>query len=322
MNRFSVECSAEDFDFAETVTCGQVFRWDVTSCGVATGVDGDTWFRIWRSDPDRIEVETSHGLAEFQALFRWSETPAAIHSEILRQDPTLEDVCRRMRGVRLMRPSDPVEALFSFLCTSNNHIRRISTMVTVLASCGPLIAAGHHRFPSLERLAELNETWLRSKGFGYRAKTIPQVALALHRLGGVAYLDEIRSASIHECTQELQKLPGVGPKLADCIALYALHRTDAVPVDTHVWQAYVRRYRPEWDGTNLTAKRYVEIGDALRDRFGHRAAWVQHLLFWENLNKSQARRGRTVGTLRPHGVDSCNDLGAGVDGDPRGGSRT
>lgn len=36
--------------------------------------------------------------------------------------------------------------------------------------------------------------------------------------------------------EALQELHGVGPKVADCIALFSLDKLDAVPCDTHVWQ--------------------------------------------------------------------------------------
>ncbi|KAJ2331057.1 8-oxoguanine glycosylase ogg1 [Coemansia sp. RSA 2681] len=38
------------------------------------------------------------------------------------------------------------------------------------------------------------------------------------------------------------KLSGVGPKVADCVLLMSLDKTDAVPVDTHIWQVAKRRY--------------------------------------------------------------------------------
>ena len=40
----------------------------------------------------------------------------------------------------------------------------------------------------------------------------------------------------------LVELSGVGPKVADCVALFSLDKLDIVPVDTHVWQIAQRYY--------------------------------------------------------------------------------
>lgn len=44
--------------------------------------------------------------------------------------------------------------------------------------------------------------------------------------------------------QQLMELPGVGRKVADCVALFSLDQTSAVPVDTHVWNIAIRDYAP------------------------------------------------------------------------------
>jgi N-glycosylase/DNA lyase len=36
--------------------------------------------------------------------------------------------------------------------------------------------------------------------------------------------------------EALCTLPGVGPKVAACIALFSLDQNHAIPVDTHVWK--------------------------------------------------------------------------------------
>lgn len=60
-------------------------------------------------------------------------------------------------GVRMLR-QDPTECLFSFICTSNNHISRIQGMVERLCQAlgAPLCQldqASYHNFPTLSALA-------------------------------------------------------------------------------------------------------------------------------------------------------------------------
>jgi len=77
---------------------------------------------------------------------------------------------------------------------------------------------------------------------------------------------------------------GVGPKVADCVALFCLDHADAVPVDTHVWRLARRDYDVGGrllaaEERSLTAKLYAKVGDTFRETFGDHAGWAHSLLF-------------------------------------------
>ena len=73
----------------------------------------------------------------------------------------------------------------------------------------------------------------------------------------------------------LQTLPGVGPKVADCVALFSCDKLEAVPVDTHVWSFAVKDYGLAKGIKSLTASAYREIG---MDRSGHVTEDVHHVI--------------------------------------------
>ena len=56
-------------------------------------------------------------------------------------------------------------------------------------------------------------------------------------------LEQIQKMTYKNAKQELLKLYGVGEKVADCICLFALHKLEAFPVDTHIRQALDKHYR-------------------------------------------------------------------------------
>lgn len=287
--RYHVPFPPDGFDLRLCVTTGQVFRWVEASPGVWTGFDGADAYQVTESVSGYSVVSTAPETA-FRRLFRLDLDFDVIRQELVRLGPELEPYTAGLSGLRLMRPSSPVEATFSFLCTANNHIKRIGPMVRNLASFGEAIGEIGHGFPTVETIATLPPATLRQMGFGYRADTVVLSARELLQRGGEGYLLELQKQSYERAEAELRSLPYVGRKLADCIALYALNQTEAVPLDTHMWQAMTRLYFPEWQGHNLTDLRYRTAAEFLRDRFGRLAGYAQQLLFLENLQNWRSRR--------------------------------
>ncbi len=231
-------------------------------------------------------VETNGTREDFVSLFRLDWDADLVRDEVLRRGPEIEPYLGTLEGLRLMRPSDPVETFFSFLCSPNNNLPRIVTMVGALARYGPLLPGTElHRFPDAEVVATIPEAELRERKFGYRAATIPRAAQELVRRGGRDYLEHLKSVPYEEAHAALVTFHGIGPKLADCIALFALHHTCAVPVDTHLWHAATRLYFPEWEQASITDLKYKAVSSHVRGRFGDLTGWAhQHLFFDSVLN--------------------------------------
>ncbi|XP_017561243.1 N-glycosylase/DNA lyase isoform X1 [Pygocentrus nattereri] len=197
-------------------------------------------------------------------------------------------------GVRMLR-QDPVECLFSFICSSNNHISRIQGMVERLCNTlgTPLCTLDdthYHDFPSIQALADSKvEACLRDLGFGYRARFLQQSANLIMSSHGPDWLHSLRSVPYLQAREALRTLPGVGLKVADCVSLMSLEKSEAVPVDTHVWQIAKRDYSCAAGSgqKTLTDKVYNEIGDFFRKLWGPYAGWAHSVLFCADLKKFQ-----------------------------------
>ncbi|MBS1704110.1 MAG: hypothetical protein JST12_20780 [Armatimonadetes bacterium] len=283
MHRFTVIFEDGPVDMDRIARSGQMFRWRVVDGGWEI-LDGDHHFRVRSSGPASFEVEGNQPEEVFRRLFRLEVRHDETIERILAIGPELEPFCRDRVGLRLMRPHSRAETLFSFLCSANNHVSRITSMVWKLASYG---GAG---FPSVARIASVTEQELRETGFGYRGATIPRVAATLAGRGGEAFLDELASAGFSVARQELLALPGVGRKLADCICLFALDYGESVPIDTHIWQVMTRLYYPQWAGTSLTESRYETAAGDFRDRFGELAGAAHQFLFVDNMERYRDRK--------------------------------
>ncbi|DBA86490.1 TPA: hypothetical protein ACH3X2_005469 [Trebouxia sp. C0005] len=249
-------------------------------------------------------------------------------------------------GARVLR-QDPVECLFEFICSSNNHISRIHGMVerlcrdygtpilhastsqasTAAAAVGgkDTVAAAEeeqkavpdlafYSFPTLEQLSAASEAALRAEGFGYRAKFITGTVQALLAKpgGGKQWLYSLRNVPYKEASEALCELPGIGPKVAACICLFALDKHEAIPVDTHVWQLAVRYYTPQLKGKTMNKKIMVAVEDAFIERFGPWAGWAHNTLF---ISELATQRERLPEQLRPGGKSKASKSRKAAKGD-------
>lgn len=269
-------------DAARTLRCGQTFRWSDRN-GDLVGADGEAWAIVstdglWRSN---VPYEWWTG---FLGLDRIDER--ALIEAI---DPKFSEFCEASRRIAFIRPSDPVEVLFGFLCSANNHLRRIEGMVASLAQLGePWSSVELQRFPPAHILARAPQDEWRRAGFGYRAQWIAPTAAAIARAGDT-YFDDLRRSGYALAHRELCQLPGVGRKVADCVCLYGLGQGEAVPVDTHIRRIFNEMYPSRAVGENVSDSEYRRIGDLLRDRFGTLAGHAQFLMFLSGL--ATQRRG-------------------------------
>eukprot|EP00438_Fugacium_kawagutii_P020888 Skav211779 [mRNA] locus=scaffold305:104721:105968:+ [translate_table: standard] len=247
--------------------------------------------------------------------------------------PRLAEVAKSLPGLCVLQ-QDLVETIFGFICSQNNNVSRICLLMDrlrakfgqALCSIAPGIDAqgdlavlrefNQHRtlhlFPSVKRLALVQESALRKLGLGYRAAYVQGAAkkLSLNDCQLLTWLEDCKQrcdlANIDvlgeeepeelrlrrlEIRKELCRLPGVGPKVADCIALFALKQHGAVPVDVHVWRIVTRDYDPALrEAKSLTPAVYERVGDAFRRRFGAIfSGWAHSLLFGAEFGELRTR---------------------------------
>lgn len=238
---------------------------------------------------DRLSISTDSTEDHVRRLLNLDFDDTEASGRVIAAEPVFSQLIPPLRGLRMMQPDDPVETFFCFLCTANNHLKRIGPMCQKLGQYGEPLEGGQFAFPSAERISQIPEESLRAQGFGYRAATIRIAAEEIVSRGGDAYLLALKQAGYREAFGELLSIPFVGRKLADCICLFGLHFGEAVPIDTHLWQAAVREFFPQYRGQPLTDLRYRIVGDFFRDRFGKLAGWAHQRLYVDNLLRPRQR---------------------------------
>lgn len=317
-----IKCTTRQLNLDVTLTCGQAFRWKKhhsewisTFAGrvwcLKQDDDGNLHYRVLNAVNNGLcspNIDNSNAVPRSRKRKRAENSPNSENEELLRDyfqlgvdleslytewcevDTTFKATANYLPGIRVLR-QEPLEALMAFICSSNNNITRISSMVEKLCTMyGTKLLEGKqgsfYAFPTATQMdREGVEAELRAAGFGYRAKYVHGTAKALAARDPM-WLQSLRAAPYAEAHRQLIELPGVGAKVADCVCLMALDKTEAVPIDVHVWRMATRHYLPHLKSLkNLSAVAYKEIGDHFRKRFGPYAGWAQSVLFTSDLKK-------------------------------------
>jgi N-glycosylase/DNA lyase len=129
-----------------------------------------------------------------------------------------------------------------------------------------------YSFPSADRLAHASERELRDCKLGYRAKNVRATAQLVG--SGQANLAGWVTLSDTELRKQLCALPGVGPKIANCVMLFAYERLRAFPIDVWIERVLRQHYFPRQK--KITAQRLHEFTDSY---FGEHGGYAQQYLF-------------------------------------------
>lgn len=257
-------------DLRHSLLGGQAFRWREEE-GVFRGELGGAPVELRQRDAGAVEA-TGAPRRALERYFRIERADAA-RRERLARDPALAPAMRALPGLRLLR-QDPWEATVAFITSANNNVLRIERIVRGLSDAlGEPLPGGASAFPPPPILARATESRLRSLGLGYRAPFVRAAARTVAR--GDVDLAALRGGAREDVRDALLALPGVGPKVADCIALFSLDVDDAFPMDR-----WMLRVGAEVFGDRVGPKpRHEEVAALARERWGADAGLAQQYLF-------------------------------------------
>lgn len=253
-----------EFNPRHILESGQTFRYTKTETGYK--IFAKNLFCSLIYDNDRVIMCSNHA-DYFVNYFDLNRDYGKI-KEALNSFPSLVEAVNFGSGIRILN-QDPTETIFSFIISANNNIPRIKLIINRLCDALGEEMDGYRAFPTVQALASKDEAFYRSLGLGYRAKYIGKTAQRILdgfnlNLGGM---------TTAEAKKHLLKLAGVGPKVADCILLFAYHRTDAFPTDVWIERVYDALYGE--CSLNREAK-----SQCLAARFGSLSGYAQQYLFY------------------------------------------
>jgi N-glycosylase/DNA lyase len=264
-----------DFDLAATLECGQAFRWCRQAEGWFAGVVGG---RLWR-------VRQVGTILEGDVDTRYFALDVDLRAVVATfpDDAPLREAVRAHWGLRILR-QDPWETLASFIASSTKQIAQIRQIVALLAE---RVGEGG-AFPTVEQVARAGLPALRACRLGFRAEYLQAAARGI--AGGRLRWAELPAMEYERALEELQKLPGVGEKIANCTLLFGWGFDQAFPVDVWVKRALRRLY---FGGRAVPDRQLRALA---RSHFGPYGGWAQQYLF---LAERQRRAARVAAAPKP-----------------------
>lgn len=273
-NKVIVE-NVDDFDLKHIFECGQAFRWYEEQDKSYTGVAKKKVINI-KKEGNTLTIDNS-SLSDFSEIWYTYFDMERDYGEIkstLSNDKVLCDAISFGQGIRILR-QDEWEILISFIISANNRIPMIKRAIkNICQSFGKPIKYKdnvYYTFPDPEELAAAAIEELEKCGTGFRAKYIKQTTEMI--LERSIDLYSLKNIGYEKAREELMRLPGVGPKVSDCILLFSMGYYEAFPVD--IWVKRVMQYfylAP--DVSLMKIQKYAE------ERFGELAGFAQQYLFY------------------------------------------
>ena len=276
--------NVKSFNLEHIFECGQCFRWNKNEDGGYTGVVKENVINIRMVDND-VYVK-SYGNDDLKSLFNdyfdMNRDYEKIKSELRKIDEHMDKSITYGDGIRLLN-QNLWETIISFIISANNNIPRIKGIIERISKrYGNRIkwdGVEYYTFPTPEQLSKASVEDLRNLGLGFRDVRVFETTQMV--VNNEVDFDNLHSEKDTQIVRdELLKLPGVGPKVSDCILLFStLKRFDVFPIDVWVRRVMNDLYIHNEDENKVDKKLVLSLAN---EKFGNlQGIAQQYLFFWK-----------------------------------------
>jgi len=261
----------EFFDPNKIADSGQAFRIHKIDDSHTETVAYGKYLQIAKTAPNEYTFSCTQEEFEniWEDYFDLKEDYEQIAKTIDQKDRYLKEAAKFSHGIRILK-QEPFETLISYIISQRRSIPSITTSVDRLSELNsrqiqvpeeiqtnPIFAnplkQQYFAFPTQEELQKISFDELQSTGVGYRAPYIEQAAKTPFNP------NELRKLTDDELFEYLISMHGVGKKVANCVMLFAFHRTGRFPVD--VW---IERIQNKYYNGHFDADRYPDTAGIMQ----------------------------------------------------------
>ena len=274
--------NVNSFNLTHIFECGQCFRWNKNKDMSYTGIVGKNVINISKINND-IYVRSfgEDGLETlFNTYFDMNTDYEKIKNKLRKIDGFMEESIKYGDGIRLLN-QDLWETIMSFIISANNNIPRIKGIIERICKRygNKIVWNGieYYSFPTPEQLGKATIQDLRILGLGFRDVRVYETTKMV--INGEIDFDKLHKEKDTQIVRdELLKLPGVGPKVGDCILLFStLKRLDVFPIDVWVRRVMNELYIHNEDENKVNKKLVLKIAN---EKFGNLCGIAQQYLFY------------------------------------------
>ena len=272
----------DSFNLKDIFECGQCFRWNKQEDGSYTGVFKHNVLNVKKEENNIIFEGICNGEIEDIIIdyFDLKRNYRKIKNELSKIDKNMQESIKYGEGIRILN-QDLWETIISFIISANNNIPRIKGIIERISKkYGNKIEwenKEYYTFPTAEELKDVTIEEYRELGLGFRDIRLYETTQMI--LSKEVNLEKLQNEKDTEkVKEELLKLSGVGPKVADCILLFStLKRFEVFPIDVWVRRVMNDLYIKNEDENKVSKK---EILNLASEKYGNLAGIAQQYLFY------------------------------------------
>lgn len=275
------------FELKDIFECGQCFRWNKQEDGSYIGIIKNGVIKVEIEDKSIAFTGMCDGnLQEIvEEYFDLNRDYEKIKNQLKNIDEYLKTSIEYGNGIRILN-QDLWETIISFIISANNNIPRIKGIIERISQkYGSKIewnGKTYYTFPKPNQLKDVTVQDFRKLGLGFRDIRLYETTQMI--LNKEVDLEKLRkNPNTQEVRNELLKLSGVGPKVADCILLFSdLKRFDVFPIDVWVRRVMNDLYINEEDENKVSKVKIEKLAD---EKFGDlKGIAQQYLFYWRREN--------------------------------------
>ncbi len=273
--------NANSFNLRDIFECGQCFRWNKEDDESYTGVIENNVINVKNIENKIIFKGICNGNIQeiVTNYFDLNRDYTKIKNELSKIDDYMKNSIKYGEGIRILN-QDLWETIISFIISANNNIPRIKGIIERLSKKygKEIIWNGkkYYTFPTPEELRNVSVEEYRKLGLGFRDIRVYETTKMI--LNKEVDLKKLFNEDTETVREELLKLSGVGPKVADCILLFStLKRFEVFPIDVWVRRVMNDLYIKNEDEKKVSKKQILEIADK---KYGNLAGIAQQYLFY------------------------------------------
>ena len=262
--------------------CGQCFRWNKQIDESYLGIFENNVLNVRCENNEIIFQGICNGNIKeiITKYFDLERDYEQIQLKLCKIDEKVKNSVNYGKGIRLLN-QNLWEMIISFIISANNNIPRIKGIIERMSSkYGNEIVWKnkiYYTFPTPEQLSKASIEDLRSLGLGFRDKRVYETTRII--LNNQVDLEKLHNEKDTEKVRNiLLTLPGVGPKVADCVLLFStLKRLEAFPVDVWVRRVMNELYIHNKDEEKVNNNEVIKLA---RKKYGDLAGIAQQYLFY------------------------------------------